>query len=118
MTGLNIIGKNKQRVSTILRRSPIDEGSALDKGSECLLIQLLELGSVVDAKGDQTLRVAMIAHAVIPSIHVATVIVREAKLRCEEIMEGIPVFEASSIYAVLLHISWPNAKTLRPREGG
>ena len=79
-TGLNIIRKNKQRVSTVLRRSPIDEGCALDESCECLLILLLEIGSVVDAKGDQTLRIAMIAHAVIPCIHVATVIIGEIKL--------------------------------------
>jgi hypothetical protein len=88
---LDVEGKDDQRVRSVLSRSPINETAALYESVEAILVHLLEFRSIVDVQGYESMRVAMIAHAVIPRIHVPTVVVRKIKFRREKIMEGVPV---------------------------
>ena len=89
---LDVEGKDDQWIRSVLSRSPVDKTAALYKGVETFFVYLFEFGSIVDVQRDEPMRVAMIAHAVVPGVHVPTVVVREIKFRREEIVEGIPVF--------------------------
>lgn len=101
--GLHIVGQNDERIASFVGRSPVDEGAALDQCGESFWIPRFEFRSVINVERDEALINAVVAHAVIPRVHIAAVVIGKSEGLSKEVVEPLPVYKALPVYAVCDH---------------